>query len=483
LNKINLNKINIQKLRERVNNQMKESKCRGAQIGVIVDGEIIALECFGVRNDKNDPVTEKTIFPIASTTKAFTAAMVASLVDKRLLNWNDKLSKYLDDFKMMDETATKLTNIKDALSHRTGIARHDYAWMGTGFSMEQLVKNLRYLPPFAEFRTVFHYSNIMYSTVSYLVEKVTGKRWFEVMKENVTDPIGMDDTFFTVNETMGKSDYALPFKELDGVRKDYSLFNLDNNAGAGAINSNIKDMMKWVKFLLNEGEVDGKQIVSKANLLETFRPTIIADNSSFWKTPEFKNRTYALGWYNEVFRGMTMMRHTGGINGFFSQVLFIPEKQIGVVVLTNTDGSDICGLISNQIVDEILGFETIDYWNNINKIQDETISNGYKKNRDYFNPLLETGSKSNRENSDYEGTYINPAYPTVTVKSINGELTVETIAGTLKANHLFSDTFVLDFNGQMYIPVEFEANENDEIERMKLRIEHNLPFGIEFIKN
>src|SRR5947209_2977152 len=174
---------------------MRDWGVSAAALAIAHGGEIVLCKGYGKRSLEDDlPATERTLFPIASTTKAFTAMAVAMLVDQGVLDWDTPVREYIPWFRLCDDFATERMTPRDLLSHRSGLPRHDFVRLGTEATREELVRRLRHLAPAQDFRTVYQYQNLMYMTAGYLVEQVSGMSWEQFVQTRIFDRLGMVST-------------------------------------------------------------------------------------------------------------------------------------------------------------------------------------------------------------------------------------------------------------------------------------------------
>lgn len=472
--------LNMEKIRKRIEAYMSEFGSRGMAVAIVEGGETY-FEVFGERNDRGDKVTTDTVFPIASITKTFTGALAAKLVEGGYIQYGDRYADYLPGFILSDPKVGDSTTIEDGLSHRSGLARNEFAWMNSGFSMEEVVDHIRYLPMMAPPRTIYHYTNLMFTAFCWLLKVHFGKKWDRLMKEYITDEVGMKNVNFSVKDTPEMTDdYALPFIREDGVTRDVPLFDLDNVGGCGAINTSITELAKWVRFAIGCGTVDGREVLQKETFLEMVRPRIDAGNSVYWRIPEMESKGYAVGWQSDIYRGRRMLRHTGGINGFFSFLCAIPEEGIGVAVLNNTDGSAIEDLISLQIIDELLGLDSADYLEAQYRKTSESIINGEMLMRKRVEDMRSDAPLS-LPPEDYCGVYSRNGYPDVTVRNYNGELTLQMGTTVSRLQHWGGDMFTIPYSERILVPVRFKVGDAAPL-AVSINLEPSIKEPLEFEK-
>ena len=338
-------------------------KIPGLAVGIVRNDSLIYAKGFGVLAvGSTTPVNEKTLFEIGSSSKAFTGALAAMLVTDGKMRWDDRLTTYLPDFKMYDPVANEAATIRDALSHRTGIARGELAWLGSdATTREQVLHRVRFLKPESPFRSKWSYQNMMFLAVGQAEGKVMNTTWDELLKTRILTPLGMTSTVPTSKELKSNANRATPH----GLDKDVAFvkpeFNADNIAPAGSIISNAVDMAQWIRFQLGDGTFNGKRLVSAAALRETHTPQILVGgglgggrgNADSVPTSYFQ--TYGFGWIVEDYRHYLVWQHGGNTPGMTTALGMMPEKKFGVVVLSSMSSAALPDLLRRYIFDRELG--------------------------------------------------------------------------------------------------------------------------------
>jgi CubicO group peptidase (beta-lactamase class C family) len=415
----------------------------GTAVAIVKDGEIVFSQGFGKRNLADDlPVTTKTVFSIASCTKAICAASLAILVDEGKLDWDEPVRTYLPDFALYDPVATDRITPRDLLTHRSGLPRHDALWYGGGLSRAEMVRRIRYLEPTTDFRAVWQYQNLMYLTAGYLAGTIAGCEWEELVQRRIFEPLGMHDSGFSVSHAQQMPDHARPYREKDDETKEIPFLNIDAIAPAGAITSTIDDMSRWLLLNLNRGELDGKRIISEAQMAELHAPRMVMPTWN--KYPESKLPAYALGWAVDSYRGHTKAAHGGNIDGFSSLVSFLPEDGIGVVVLTNKNGSSIPQNITFTVFDRLLGLPELP-WNARFKEDDAVTKAAAGASKQRADTERVSGTTPSHPLADYAGAYEHVGYGRLLIQE-NGdglELRYHAVGGPLVHRHY--DVFEHDF--------------------------------------
>ncbi|WP_426334278.1 serine hydrolase [Paenibacillus silvae] len=408
-----------------VTKQLEQWKGVGTAVAVIHKDQVIWSKGYGYRDlEKKLKVTSDTLFAIGSSTKAFTATAAAQLVDEGLLDWDQPVKSYLQDFQMFDPVATDRLTMRDMLCHRSGLPRHEMVWYNSPRSREELVHSLRYLEPNQNFRSKWQYQNLMYMTAGYLIGHLKGTSWEQVVQDQLLTPLGMNSSLFTVQEMQEQADYALPYMEQEGQNVSIPFRVIDTIGPAGSINSNLKDMTAWLQLQIQHGKWQDKALVSTEQIAEIHRPQMVSDSP--FHSKELPVSTYGLGWMIEPYRGHAMIHHGGAIDGFASQVAFLPDEQIGIVVLSNTNGSVIPYTVAFYIMDCVLGLEPKDWTSTLLKLMgqgeqeaeqpeqkqlEETLANGEAQAEEETKPEKTSAPLPlDAPASTYTGIYQHPGY-------------------------------------------------------------------------
>ena len=219
---------------------------------------------YGHRDvEKGLPVTDKTLMAIGSNSKSFTVTLMGTLSDEKKLEWDKPVREYLPDFQMQNDIATRLMTPTDLVTHRSGLPRHDRMWFATGFSRKEMYDRLRFLDPSATFRQRYQYNNLMFMTAGYLTEKITGDTWENLIKQRIFVPLGMTRSNTSVRDMPVSDDYAQPYVASDRRARRVPFRNIDAIGPAGAINSSVDEMLRYVQMHIDQGSAGGRQIISK----------------------------------------------------------------------------------------------------------------------------------------------------------------------------------------------------------------------------
>lgn len=344
---------------------MKAFDVPGMAIGVVKDGKLVHTKGYGIRSLASGKKTdEHTLFGIASNSKAFTTAALGILVDEGKLNWDDKVTDYIPEFKLADAYVTGEFTIRDLLTHRSGLGLGAGDLMifpsGADFNMKDIIHNLRHLKAVSSFRSKFDYDNLLYIVAGEVVARVSGKSWQEFIETRIMTPLGMRESaadFYRLKDT---GNVAAPHAPVDGTIQNVQPDINPVMDAAGGIYANITDLSKWVMMQMEDGAYgNGQRLLSKAVHDEMWMPqTIINTKGGGPYRTHFLS--YGLGWMISDVSGYKQVMHTGGLAGMVTQVTLLPELKLGIIVLTNQQSGAAFTAVSGQIKDAYLGIKGSD---------------------------------------------------------------------------------------------------------------------------
>jgi CubicO group peptidase (beta-lactamase class C family) len=423
---------------------MADHKVPGLAIAVVRNDSIVLARGFGVRKlGSPEKVDENTIFAIGSASKSFTAAAIAMLVDEGKIKLDDPATKYLPGFQLYDPYVTRELTVRDLLSHRSGLDRGDLMWYGSGYSRQEILDRVRHLKPSWSFRSQFGYQNIMYLAAGELSGRVAGASWDDLIARRIFQPLGMTSSSTTVRALANQANVAQPHTEIEDTVRVVPWRNIDNIAPAGAINSNVMDMTKYVRFQLNQGKWNGKTLITAGSHAEMWKPHTILPLEGVWKAfaPGAHLAAYGLGWFLQDYRGRLAVHHGGNIDGMSAHVAMMPEDKTGVVVLTNMNGSILAATLAFRVFDHFIGpplsdpsGESLKFIAAAEKQAKEAAANMEK--------ARVKGTKPSLALSEYAGTYRDSMYGDVKITSAGNALNMQLGAafdGTLE--HWHYDSF------------------------------------------
>jgi len=470
---------NLKSLDEYYAKAINDWRVPGMAIAIVKDDSVIFAKGYGIREiGKPEKVDKNTLFAIASNTKAFTSAAMAILVDEGKVNWDDKVIKYLPWFQMYDPYVTYNMTIRDLLCHRSGLATFsgDLIWFASNYSREEVIKRVRFLKPVYGFRERFGYSNIMYLTAGEVIHSVSGKSWDILVAEKIFKPLGMNRTFTSVNDLKGMDNVAMCHTEYNDTIISIPYLNWDNIAPAGAINSCVADLAKWMKFQLRNGKIGSNQIFSEKRSREMWSPNTVQNVSSFSEKqfPSTHFKAYALGWGVSDYLGKKIVSHSGGYDGMLSYTCLIPEGKMGFVILTNCNNSVYNPLVFKTL-DVLLGGKDTDWsqlmLENLKKQQEIEKKNNLEEEQKRVKDSHPTLSLK-----EYEGLYGGELYGNATITNENGSLKLSFVPAPKfhsLLKHWQYDTFSIRFPEFPSLPegkVTFIINAAGKVEEMRVNV-------------
>jgi len=233
----------LDRLCEQLEQQREALHIPGMAIAVVKDDTIILSRGFGVRDvEKGLPATDETLFAIGSTTKAFTATLIGMLVGEGKMAWNDSPRMFLPDFRLNDETADEQVQIRDLLSHRTGLGNTDLLWASGNASREEILSTVAHAELMAPFRTKFQYNNVMFLAAGQCAAIAAGSEWDVLLSQRILKPLNMNSTTTSFSDAQNDPLLSKGY-EWDRAKAEFRykpMRNLVNIAPAGAINSTSK---------------------------------------------------------------------------------------------------------------------------------------------------------------------------------------------------------------------------------------------------
>ncbi|MBQ5813677.1 MAG: serine hydrolase [Clostridia bacterium] len=428
---------------------------------------------------------ENTIYAIASASKAFIATSICMLADEGKLSLDEPVKTYLPGFKMYDSYMTEHLTMRDAMSHRSGLPRHDVTWVvHPELNIRDLVHMLRYMEPAFEPRARMNYQNHMFSLATVVVEEVSGMTWDSFVKERILEPLGMTRTYCLPAQFRGIADnVAQPNALIDGEVRPIPYLDISNVGCAGCVSSSVRDLAIWARLQAGEGELDGVRYFSKerANDLHTPQMIIKPGEMTDMYFPEVTHTAYGLGWFIESYRGHTFVYHGGTINGYKSQVGYIPGEDVSFAILTNLERNQTPLAISYAIADLALGLEPLD-WTQKMKVELERLGAISNSQRNALMAMTKDPVPFAHPLDDYCGEYSHGAYGKAVVTKEGDKLFIQ--LGTAKTEVLPAgyESFVLDMPMMGTVPGMFIPDFSGRIVAAEAMLEANLKHFIRFEK-
>ena len=409
---------------------MKLWQVPGLAIALIKDGKVVYAKGYGTRTlGQNEPVDDRTLFAIGSSSKAFTVAALGMLVDEKKVAWDDRVDRHLPMFRMFDPYASHEMTIRDMLSHRSGLVRGDLLWYGTDLDRTEIVRRIRYLEPSWSFRSRFGYQNLMFLTAGQLLTAVTGTSWEDFVARRLFAPLGMTATNTSTKALVGKPNVASPHAELNDTVRAVPYRNIDNIGPAGSINSNVVDMAQWVRLHLNDGELDGTRLLSSAVVQQMQTPTTIIplEGVTARLASEANFQSYGMGWFLQDHRGRKIVHHGGNIDGMSALVAMLPSEKAGLVILTNLNGTSLPTALMYRVFDAWLGAPAKDWSGEMHAALKPLLDQAKAQQKKVEADRVK-GTSPSHALADYTGKYLDP-------DSLYGQAEIRLEGGGLMASY------------------------------------------------
>ncbi len=413
-----------------VASSMKTFDVPGMAVAIVKDGKILAAKGYGVRKLGDPaPVDEFTTFGIGSNTKAFTSAALATLIDAGKLSWDDPVYQRLPGFVMYDPYVSHEMTIRDLLTHRSGMGLGEgdlLFWPHTTYTRADVIYKLRFMKPQSSFRSHYAYDNLLYMTAGQIIPAVTGSSWDDYIRQHIFAPLEMDHSNVSTSDYKRGGDYAFPHSRVDGKLQVIPFENLDNVGPAGSINSCAADMAKWVQLQLNHGKYsdrDGHLFTEQRSREMWSAQTILPVNDPPAPLSALKANfaDYALGWGLRDYRGRKMVGHTGGVSGFVSRVMLVPEENLGVVLLTNAEENGAFDAILYHVLDYYFHLPPTDWISAFKAVKDKEEKNAAETMKK-AEGARDANSKPSLSLEKYAGVYNDAWYGPITIRMENGSL-------------------------------------------------------------
>lgn len=457
---------------------MKDWNAPGIGVGIVMGDKLVFAKGYGFRDyGKKLPYTPTTTQPIASNTKLFTAVAVGLLVDEGKLRWDEPIKQFVPTIRFYNDELDRSVTIRDMLSHRTGVTRHDSIWYKSTFTRRELWDRLRYLEPAAPMRTKYLYNNLMFTAAGQVIEELSGKTWEQFVQQRIFDPLGMSRSTLTIEDNLKGPEPAVPYSERRDSSELYKQPYYTAEvaiAPAGAINSNVQDLSRWVIALLNGGKVDGKQVIPEAVLRETMAPSMSLPNTALesrgWG--ENLNAYYGMGRTVSSYRGHLLSLHGGDLPGFHSQISIMPNDSIGVIVLVIGDHvAPMYTGLTFDIYERLLGLSQTPWSQRLNQIRLKNKAAATKA-RAVAEVGRVPGTKPSHALDDYVGEFAHPAYGVVTVGRGDKELSFDFHGIKMPLNHFHYDRFdTPDDEQDGKFSLNFRTNPMGEIEGVEISLD------------
>ncbi|GLU45067.1 serine hydrolase [Allomuricauda sp. NBRC 101325] len=479
---------NIEKEFEKI---LEATNAPGFAVAIVEGDKTIYAKGFGYRDLENKiPMDENTLLAIGSCSKAFTSAILGQLRNNEALTFNDSPIDYIPELRFYDNTLNGDINIRDLMSHQTGIPRHDGSWyLFPTFNRDSLIQRIKYQEPFTGIRQKWHYNNFMFLVQGVVSERITGKSWEENIKERFFRPLEMKRSNVSIKELESSENAALGYEYYkDSIIRKMDYYRIAAMAPAGSINSSVSEMANWLKVWINNGKFKDSTLLPENYINEAISSqSVISSGFPSEENPDMFLSNYGYGWMISSYRGHYRVEHGGNIDGFSASTAFYPTDSLGIVVLTNQNGSRVPSMVRNTVADRMLNEKHGDWvaWFNDLKDKQQKAIEAAKTASDSSEIKNTVPS---HDLSAYTGFYENKGYGQFEITKESDSLFAHFKLIKFYLKHTYYDIFeplevkstgVEEFDE---LPVKFNFSTNDagDISSVKINIEPSLDHPIEF---
>jgi len=457
---------------------LKKLEEPGFAIAIVENDQILYSKGFGYRDYENKiKVDSNTLFAIGSATKSFTSSLLGVLREDEKLDFEDSPIDHINELRFYNSQMNDVISIKDMMSHRTGLPRHDASWyFFPTFSKDSLVSRVKHHKPFTSVRNQWWYNNFMFMLQGVIAERITNKTWSKNIKEMIFDPLGMTRSNTSIAELENSENAAFGYSQ-DFKKMDY--YKIAGMGPAGSINSSVNEMSKWLITWINKGEYKGRKILPPNYTEEAISSqSVVVANLPDEDNPGLHLTNYGYGWFLSSYKGHYRVEHGGNIDGFSTSAAFYPSDKVGIIVLSNQNASNTPSIVRNIISDRMLDVKKTDWLKyHFDKLKEaELIQKELDKNEDSDKIK---GTNPSRSMNEYEGEYTNLGYGTFDISMKNDSLFMKIPNKTFWLSHHHYDTFLpyelkngkVNLEDESVIFITFSAGQLGEIKKLSTGLE------------
>lgn len=454
----------------------------GFAVAVVEKNKIIYIKGFGYRDyEQKLKVTPNTLFAIGSSSKAFTCGLLGILREEKKLSFDDSPIKHIPELRFKNAEMDNLITIKDIMTHRTGLPRHDFSWYYfQTHSRDSLIQRIQYQEPFAKVREKWYYNNFMFLTQGVIAERITGKSWEDNIDSYFFKPLEMKNSNAVIDGLKKGTDAAIGYEVKNKTqlsKMDY--YDIAAMGPAGSINSSVSDMSNWLIAWINGGKFQGKQILPAAYVKEAMgSQMVINSDPPGSELPDLHLGNYGYGWFVSSYKGHYRVDHGGNIDGFSANACFFPSDSLGIVVLVNQNVSSVPALVRNIISDRLLGVKASDWQGIMAKRRDDA----EKQAASAKGTLSSTQKKNTRPSHvlyEYTGSYENPGYGKFELVVERDSLFAKVKSNVSWLKHYHYDVFIpyekkhgkVDTTATPAMRFNFRTNNEGEISALEVKLE------------
>jgi len=465
---------------------LKNWNAAGFSVAVVEKNKVVYAKGFGYRDvEKKLPVTPNTLFAIGSVSKSFTTALIGQLEAEGKLNIDKPVNALMPSLRFYNDDMNNSINLKDMMSHRTGLPRHDFSWyLFNTNARDSILQRIQYQEPTKTVREAWQYNNFMFTAQGAIIEKLTGKTWEQNVEEKLFKPLGMNTSNTTIPELEKSKEPSLGYGlDANKMIKKTEYFHINGMAPAGAINSSANEMANYLIAWINGGKFNGKEVIPSQFTQQAITSQMVMGGGLPSKAkPDVHFASYGFGWMLASYKGHYRVEHGGNIDGFSASACFFPTDSLGIIVLSNQDGSPVPSIVRNILSDKLLKLKYTD-WNSEMRANRDKSEEQQKKMEKESKVPKGKAHPTTHPLSDFAGVYSNPGYGTLKIYTKNDSLFASGVKKGMWLKHNNYDIFdiymhnlnsAIDTTNKMQSNIQFQMNAAGDIESFTSVLEAGL---------
>ncbi len=331
-----------------------ENKIPGAALAIVAREGIMLLDIWGVRHaQKPDPVSADSVFRIASMSKTFAGTAATMLVDQQLQDWDTRIRDLFPGMNIGNRRSSSNITLRHVVSHSTGLMPHSYSnLLDDGVAYDKIKDRFNLIPTVCAPGECYGYQNVVFSLVADVVEQSTGESYARFVEHQIFEPLGMASTTIGLQPYLEAENVTAPHRRARGnwrpTTTNEAYYSV---APASGINASLYDMTMWLRANLGAFP----EVLAPELLTEMHRPVISTPHGNYFnRWSGLEKAYYAIGWRVFDYRGLRVVHHGGGVRGYRSEMAFVPEANVGMVLLFNAE-SNLANDVVPKFLDNLLG--------------------------------------------------------------------------------------------------------------------------------
>ncbi len=347
--------FDVRRFEDMAQQLVADQRIPGMAMAIVQGGRIVSMRGYGITDTRAaEPIDSHTVFRLASLSKSFAGTMTGLLVNDGVIRWDSRVNEYLPDFHLQSDYATQRLTVADVLSHRVGLVHNTYDRDLEGnLDYRSLTQKLSNAPSACLPGDCYGYQNVAFSLIGDVVFAATGTFYQQEVERRILKPLGMNDASLGLEGIEASPRWAKPHvRGRGGWVSIEPKPNYYRVAPAAGVNASISDMAQWI--LAHGGH---RPDVLPAPLLATLHAPLVATPGELrgtWRRQRLSSASYAIGWRVYDYAGHPLVFHAGAVQGYRGMMAMMPERDLGVVILWNSESSLPSGLLPT-ILDSALG--------------------------------------------------------------------------------------------------------------------------------